>query len=137
MKHKIQNLHESVRVYRDRSHKTGKSEALEQIDAYQWFKHNYPEHALDMLHIPNEQKANVQYQSKLNQMGRLKGAPDLLLLHECRGFPYAFFELKRRHTGSLSDDQKAVLNRHAKKGAFVAVCFGAEEFKKAVIDYLQ
>lgn len=137
MKHKIQNLHEAVRVYRDRSHKTGKTEALEQIDAYQWFKHHYPQHSLDMLHIPNEQKASVQYQSKLNQMGRLKGAPDLLFLHQCNGYPYAFFELKRRHTGSLSNDQKAVLNRHAEKGAFVCVCFGAEEFKIAFNDYLQ
>lgn len=137
MKHKIKNLHESVRVYRDRSYKTGKTEALEQVDAYQWFKYTYPEHALDMLHIPNEQKATVWYQRKLNEMGRLKGAPDLLLLHQCNGHPYAFFELKRRHTGSLSKEQKAVLSRHAGKGAFVCVCYGAEQFKIAVKNYLQ
>lgn len=132
----IKNLDSRVHVYRDRTVKTGKSEALEQIDAYQWFKHHYPELVLSMFHVPNEQRANVQYQSKLNQMGRLKGVSDLILLHPCNGSPYALFELKRADGGTLSKEQKAFLNHHAKQGAFVCVCYGAEQFKKAVAHYL-
>lgn len=135
MKHKIQNLHEDVRVYRGK-HKTGKSEAMEQIDAYQWFKTHYPQHALDMFHPVNEQKGAVQYQNKMNQSGRLKGVSDLIFLHPCNGRPYAVFELKRRHSGALSKEQKLFLNRHAEQGAFVCVCFGAQEFKLAINDYL-
>lgn len=135
MKHKIQNLHESVRVYRA-PHKQGKSEALEQIDCYQWFKYAHPDLLLALFHVPNEQKASVQYQSKLNQMGRLKGVADMILLHPINGMPYALFELKRRDGGSLSKEQKAFLNHHAEKGAFICVCYGFEQFKLAVSEYL-
>lgn len=135
MKHKIQNLHEGVRVYKAK-HATGKAEELEQIDAYQWFKYQYPDLVLAMFHVVNEQRASVQFQNKLNQMGRLKGVPDLILLHPCNGYPYALFELKRREKGVVSKEQKAFLNHHAEKGAFVCVCFGAEQFKLAVRDYL-
>lgn len=134
--HKIKNLHKDVRVYREK-HSSGKTESLEQIDAYQWFKYSYPQHTLDLFHPVNEQKGRVQYQSKLNQSGRLKGVSDLVLLYPCNGKPYAIFELKRRHTGSVSKEQKAFLNRHAELGAFACICFGAEQFKKAVTDYLQ
>ena len=134
--HKIKDLSPSVRIYRDSSIKKGKSEALEQIDAYQWFKYQYPDLLLAMFHVPNEQRASVQYQSKLNQMGRLKGVSDLILLHPCSGSPYALFELKRADNGSLSKEQKAFLNHHAEQGAFVCVCYGAEQFKLAINDYL-
>jgi hypothetical protein len=151
MKHKIQNLHENVRVYGRATTKikSPKSELFEQIDGYQWFTISaYPELEQALFYVPNETQGKtgrngkitggaLGYQSLMNQAGRSSGVSDLVLLHASKGHHYAVFEMKRKHDGTVTQDEKDFLNYHAEKGAFVCVCFGFEQFKKAVNDYLQ
>lgn len=149
MKHKIQNLHEAVRVYGRSTTKlkSPKSELMEQIDAYQWFTISaYPELTQALFYVPNETQGAtkkgkatggaLQHQSLMNQAGRSAGVSDLVLLHSAKGYPYAVFEMKRKYDGTVSKDEKAFLNYHAERGAFVCVCFGFEQFKLAIQNYL-
>lgn len=149
MKHKIQNLHENVRVYGRSTTKikSPKSELMEQIDCYQWFTVKaYPELEQALFYVPNETQGAtkrgkatggaLRHQSLMNQAGRSAGVSDLILLHQSKGYPYAVIEIKREHDGTVTPDEKVFLNYHAEKGAFVCVCFGSERFKLAINDYL-
>lgn len=102
--------------------------------AVDWFDYNFPQWRLSLVHVPNETQANQQYQNQLTRMGRRAGCADLLLLLPMNGYPYAAIEFKKKG-GSVSKVQKAFLNHHVEQGAFVAVVFGLEAFKKMINEY--
>lgn len=149
MKHKIQNLHEDVRVYRASAKKIKcKSEMAEQINFYQWFITWHRDLKQSMFHVPNETQGQknkdgkltgpaYRKQQRLNEAGRSAGVSDLILLHQTKNYPYAVIEMKSKDGQSMpSPEEKLFLNHHAEKGAFACICWGAEEAKKAINDYL-
>lgn len=154
MSHKIQNLHPDVRIYRTSAKKIKcRSEIEEQIELYQWFKVKaYPELEQALFYVPNEaqgQKKKVNgkwiltggalaHQSKMNRAGRSAGVSDLILLHQTEKHPYAIIEMKSLDGTSMpTPEEKVFLNYHAERGAFVCICWGAEQGKIALNDYLQ
>jgi hypothetical protein len=132
--HRIKGLSQEVSIYRH----SGKDrlEYLEQSIGVSWFDYNYPKLRLSLIHVPNETQSTPQYQQRLNEMGRRKGCSDLLLLVSRGGYPYACIEFKKKG-GSVSAVQKEFLNHHLEQGAFVAVVFGEQAFKKMIKEYLQ
>ena len=134
---KIKDLHESVKIYDAGYRGDCPHEYVEQMNAVSWFRHNYPQYRKLFFHVANESECRPQYRAKLNKMGITSGVSDLILLVPSGGYPYAVFEMKRTGKGQLSPDQKLFLNDAVDQGAFACVCRGAEQFKKAVADYLQ
>lgn len=91
-----------------------------------------------MFHVPNERKATVQAQMRLNQQGVKKGVSDYIILTPSNGHPYAVIELKRQDwsKSSLSKEQRDFLSAAMQQGAFAAVAYGWEAAIHAVNDYL-
>ncbi len=136
---KIKGLHDSVKVYDSGYRGDCVTEEIDQINSVSWFRYTYPEYHYLFFHPVNEGKIPVQYRAKLKKCGMLPGMSDCVLLVSSMEYPYALIELKRkdRTKSKISSDQRAVLNAAADGGAFAAIACGAEEFKKAVADYLQ
>lgn len=134
---KIKGLHDYVRVYDSGYRGDCPVEYIEQINAVTWFREHYPQHGMLFFHVANESSSKPQYRAKLNKMGVTAGIADLVLLVPSGPYYYAVFEMKRTGKGYLSNDQKKHLNAVAEAGGFACMCRGANEFKKAVDDYLQ
>lgn len=128
--HKIRGLHESVRVYR--SPKRLCKEDIEQIDYVSWLRFNHPEMHARCFHVPNETQSSISYQSKLTNMGRNSGIPDLMFI----GLPFVI-EMKKIINASVRGVQKEKLNISAEAGWFTCVCFGAEAAKLATEDFIK
>lgn len=150
MTHKFQNLHKDVKIYREmpKGRKSPKSELGEQIDSYQWFKVNHFKLEQELFYVPNETQGQkdkkgkltgkaFQHQKRMSEAGRSSGVSDLILLHQTDKYPYAVIEMKAKFHGSPSKEEKLFLNHHADKGAFVCICWGFEQFKIAVKEFLQ
>lgn len=134
---RTKGLHPDVKLYDSGYRGDCPHEYIEQINAVTWFRHHYPQYDRLFFHVANESDCNPQYRAKLNKMAVTPGIADLVLLAPSGRYHYAVFEMKRAGKGYLSDDQKKHLNAAAEVGAFACMCRGANEFKKAVADYLQ
>ena len=103
------------------------------------FRHHYPQYSNLFFAPINEGNLPIQYRQKLDKMGQLKGMSDLVLLLPVNNHPFALFELKRKDKSKstpISKEQKDILNSAADVGAFACVCYGFDEFKKALFDYM-
>lgn len=138
MKHP-KGLHKSVRIYDSGHRGSCPVEEIEQINSVTWFRWHYPDLVPLSFHPVNESKVQPHYRGKLAKLGLQPGIADWVILWPSGGYPYAVIELKRqdRTKSRLSTDQVAHLNAAAAVGAFAAVAYGCDQFKKAVADYLQ
>ncbi len=107
-------------------------EDAELIDFVGWFKHEYPQHADRIMHIPNESMKPVFGIMKDKKKGVLDGAPDLLIFPD--NSPPIAFEFKRRDLKkSLTstkdrihfERQLSILSGLAKAGCICAVICGS------------
>lgn len=120
---------------------TGKKsppEKAEQKSTAGWMRKNYPD--LLFFHPVNESGngGSKQRGSELNEMGRLAGISDWVILEPRGGHPYALIELKRENKSdsSVNKEQKDVFAKASALGAFCAVCYGREAFKACMSFYL-
>lgn len=102
-------------------------------------------HGLDyrlLFAIPNGQalignaRNPAAFMSYLRAEGFRKGAPDMLLALPRGRYAGLFIELKRAASGVVSDEQKDMLRILLAAGYMTMVCYGAEDAKRVIVDYL-
>ncbi len=113
-----------------------RSETTEQIALFNWARANetlFPE-LKNMFHVPNEGKRTNG--PVLRAAGLKEGVPDVFLLVPRKGFCGLAIEMKfgRNKTTASQDDW---LKRLKKAGYKTDVCYGFEEAREIIRDYLQ
>ena len=110
------------------------TEAEEQEALFAWCLAN----GIDMVHIPNERKCTAYVAGQLLRQGLRKGFPDNFFPIASKGFHGLFIELKRvkKALSKKSPEQRDWIKRLNKAGYKAVFCYGAEEAKKAVLEYL-
>ena len=90
------------------------------------------------VHIPNERKATAVAIANLERQGLKKGFPDNFIAEPCGGFHGLFIELKRakKALSRVSPEQRQWIKDLNGKGFAACVCYGAEEAKRVVLEYL-
>ncbi len=90
-------------------------------------------------HIPNERKANVAILSSLARQGLKKGFPDNFIAVARGKWHGLFIELKRvkKCLSVRSKEQREWIKQLNSAGYKALFCYGAEEAKKAVEEYLK
>lgn len=96
-----------------------------------WFKANYPGKTL--FAIPNGGHRSPTEGKRLKDEGVVAGIPDLFLAD---GNPGLFIEMKEPGKGRLSKEQKEIIPTLQTAGYPVVICFGYEDAKKAITEYL-
>ena len=112
-------------------------EAAIQRKLFEWAACNfgkYPELQL-MFHIPNEGKRNIINASNLKAAGLKAGVPDICLPVARSGFHGLYIELKV-YGGRLKNNQLAWITALSKQSYAAVVCFGFDEARTAIEDYL-
>lgn len=115
-----------------------KTESQEQIALFQWVNlqsHKYP--LLELLyHIPNGGKRDIGTARKLKAEGVRAGIPDLCLPVSKGEYHGLYIELKAGKNKPTAN-QCEWIEKLSKQGYYVAVCWGFEECRKVLIDYLK
>lgn len=90
-------------------------------------------------HIPNERKASGLTIYELEKQGMKKGFPDNFIAEPRGKYHGLFIELKRakKSLSNKSPEQRRWIKALAKKGYKAVFCYGAEEAKRAVLEYLE
>lgn len=111
------------------------SERVEQINAMSWLSVHHADRYELVCHVPNESRGTAMHYAMRAKEGVKAGIPDIL---DLGGPILGMFEMKRldRTKSSVSPDQKRILGAAAASGAFVAICYGAENFKLAYTAYV-
>lgn len=89
-------------------------------------------------HIPNERKASASVIAELAKQGLKKGFPDNFIAEPRGKYHGLFIELKRakKRLSSKSAEQRAWIKALSEKGYKAVFCYGAEEAKRVVLEYL-
>ncbi len=114
-------------------------EKAEQELLVRWFKLQYPTSLL--FAIPNGGSRHIVEAKSLVLSGVKAGIPDLMLAEGVNGFNGLFIELKRPKVKGTSNpvvskEQKAVITHLIAKGYAAHVCYGFEEAKNIIVNYL-
>jgi len=114
-------------------------EADEQKALFQWIRLSErirPE-LQTCFAIPNGGSRNIVEAHNLRLQGVTPGIPDIFL-PVARGDHHGLFiELKRRKGGRVSVDQKRMLAALREQGYEACVCYGWEDAKNAILEYLR
>ena len=105
-------------------------------------KGKYPELAL-LYAIPNGGNRHIATAMKLKAEGVRSGVPDLHLPVSRQGFHALYIEMKkmsmrpkRGGRGGVSDAQRWWIDNLNKQGNKAIVCYGADEAKQVIEEYL-
>lgn len=105
-------------------------------------KGKYPELAL-LYAIPNGGNRHIATAMKLKAEGVRSGVPDLHLPVARQGFNSLYIEMKktsmrpkRGGKGGVSDSQRWWIDKLNEQGNKAIVCYGADEAKQVIEDYL-
>lgn len=113
-----------------------RGETTEQITLFNWAENNA--HILPclslMYHIPNEGKRTNG--AVLKAMGLKSGVPDVCLPVPSHNFNGLYLEMKYGQN-KPTKDQEAFMAALRQQGYKTAVCYGADEAKAEIMDYLQ
>lgn len=113
-------------------------EKIEQISLFRWaaFAENkYPELKL-MYHVPNEGKRSAVTGSRLKQAGLKPGVPDIVLPVARGGYIGLYIELKYGKN-KATENQKTWLRDLREQYHLTAVCYGWEQAKELIENYLR
>lgn len=124
-----------IRIYDSNYRGQCPSERVEQINAMSWLSVHHADRYDLVCHVPNETRGAALHHAIRAKEGVKPGIPDIL---DLGGPILGMFEMKRldRTKSSVSADQKRILAAGSAAGAFVAICYGAEQFKLAYADYV-
>jgi len=89
-----------------------------------------------LFHIPNGGSRHIAEASKLKAMGVKSGVPDIFLPIYRKTRSGIFIELKKPKTGIVSADQQTWLDFLSTQEYVTRVCFGWEEARDALLEYL-
>ena len=114
-------------------------EDTEQINCISWLDYNYPEIAPLLFHVVNESMMPVNGRVKAKKKGLRAGVPDMVFLYKVAGYSGLIIELKRkdRTKSPIRKTQKEYLARFSGQGFATAICYGADQFKLCIKEYLQ
>lgn len=127
------------------------TEHEEQVALMEWVRAMEPElPELQMLFaIPNGAKlpyrkvtkkgvAISHERAKMLKEGMRPGIPDLMLPVARRDYYGCFIEMKRakKSLSVISPEQQAWIDALTQKGYFAVICYGAEEAKATILNYL-
>lgn len=108
----------------------------EQKAVVSWAEGNEEFPELEMLYaIPNAGKRTKRTRGRLKAEGMKAGVPDLCLPVPVAGYHGLYIEMKAA-TGSVRKEQKWWHDRLRRKGYYVEVCYGREQAKEAITNYL-
>lgn len=101
-----------------------------------WARNKYPE--LDLMHhIPNGGKRSKSEAARFKAQGVKAGVPDIFLPCARGGYHGLYIELKRTKGGKLSAAQKEWIDALRGQGYKVIVCYGFDEAREVIINYLE
>jgi hypothetical protein len=114
------------------------SEEQEQIALFDWADYQ-PKIGEYLLHIPNGGSRHFLEAKKLKRMGVRKGVPDIFFAKPMGEWHGLFIELKSNNKpkGKITKDQKIWLDRLLIQGYNVAVCYGFEDARDHILNYLK
>ena len=115
------------------------TEDIEQTQLFAWAQYasgKYPELAL-MYHIPNGGKRGKAEAVRFKAQGVKAGVPDICLPVARGKYHGLYIELKRVKGGRVSAAQEEYIEALRKQGYKVAVCFGMEQARDVIIEYLE
>ena len=90
-------------------------------------------------HTPNERRASVTELVNLTAQGMKKGVPDNFIAEPRGKYHGLYIELKRskKSLSRKSPEQRAWIESLNEKGYKAVFCYGAEEAKRAVLEYIK
>jgi hypothetical protein len=112
------------------------TEHQEQVITIKWFRLQYPKLSNCLWAIPNGGVRNIGTAIKLKSEGVLAGVPDLFLMIPKNGFHGLFIEMKIKG-GKLQPNQKEFMKLANALAYKSVVCYGFEEAKNVISDYLK
>ena len=118
------------------------SEHTEQVALIQWYRMQYPKYAKCLFSIPNgahlagDARLRAIKMNNLKASGLVPGVSDLMLMIHKGGWHGLFIEMKVKG-GKLSDSQKEFMTVATAMGYQAVVCYGFNEAKDAINNYLQ
>jgi hypothetical protein len=105
-----------------------RSEHCEQVDFVAWFRKKHPD--VLIFAIPNGGSRGKAEAARLKKEGVTRGIPDLFIPEWC-----VWVEMKRVKGGSLSKDQREVINYlNGLQAHLVIVANGFEDAKKQILE---
>jgi PhoPQ-activated pathogenicity-related protein len=110
-------------------------EHIEQVALIEWFRLQHPILQKCLWAIPNGGIRNIRTAVKLKKEGVTAGVSDLFLMIPKAGFHGMFIEMKAKK-GIVQANQKEFLSIAQAMGYKGVVCFGFDEAKIAISDYL-
>ena len=112
------------------------TEHQEQVAVITWFRLQHRQYANYLFAIPNGGVRNIGTAVKLKKEGVLAGVPDLFLMIPKNGYHGLWIEMKVKG-GRVSESQKEFMGAATFMGYPAVVCYGFDEAKKAINNYLQ
>lgn len=116
-----------------------RTEAEEQEAVVRWafYRSGWTLELRMLFHIPNGGTRNKREAVHLKEMGVQAGVPDLFLPVPRNGFHGLFIEMKRNaKTARVSPEQKAWIQALTDQGYRAVVCYGFEQARDAIVEYL-
>lgn len=114
-------------------------EDTDQIAFTCWFDYNFPHYSTLYFHVVNENMMPVQGRAKARKKGLKKGVSDIIILLARGRYSGLIIELKRKvkSKSKVSIEQENFLYEVNEQGFYCAVCYGLDEAKRCVQDYLK
>lgn len=112
------------------------NEHQEQVAVINWFRLQHRQYASYLFAIPNGGVRNIGTAVKLKKEGVLAGVPDLFLMIPMNGYHGLWIEMKVKG-GRVSDSQKEFIGAATLMGYPAVVCYGFDEAKNAINNYLR
>lgn len=112
------------------------TEHAEQVATVNWFRYHYIKFAKCLWSIPNGGVRHIGTAVKLKAEGGMAGVSDLFLMMPAGKYHGLFIEMKVKG-GKLSSSQKEFIANAILMGYKAVVCYGFDEAKQAINEYLQ
>ena len=114
-----------------------RTEDGEQEAVIQWatLMRNARPELLNLYHVPNEGKRSKAEAARQQRLGLRRGVPDLILDYPNGIYHGLRVEMKVKPNKTTAD-QEAWLERLARAGYFVAVCYSAQEAIETIQAYI-
>ncbi len=118
------------------------SEHQEQVALVSWFRLAFPKFKLHLFAIPNgahlagDARLRAIKMNAMKSEGFTPGVSDLFLMIPKNGYHGMWIEMKAK-TGSVSDSQKEFMAAASSMDYLPVVCYGFDEAKTAITNYLQ
>lgn len=111
------------------------TESAEQIKLINRIRHFHPD--ITVFAIPNGGNRSAMEATKLKEEGVLAGVADLFVMEPRGDYCGMFIEMKRRFSGTMSDEQKNFQKKARRKGYKSEVAHGADEAWEIFEEYMR